>query len=167
MSQEASLLGTDEKHVCLNSLKVSWAQAQIEAPMHAVARYDDVAKLLITIGGFVLAVLAGAYSAMLKDLQGVDLSQAKSASRWILISMLVFFVSAAAVCYRQPKMWVKQIIRAENDDALENSIDRWCDNINGVVLTKKILLIIATVAFVISFLVMMWLLMTLLGLPRP
>ena len=49
---------SNNSEVCLDTFKRHWAEAQIDGPMQTVARYDDVAKLLITIGGFTLAALA-------------------------------------------------------------------------------------------------------------
>jgi len=106
--------------VCSNSFKRHWAEAQIDGPMEAIARYDDIAKLLITIGGFLLAVLAAGYSVMLKDLRGaIDLVNARNRSQWIFGSMLIFFVSAAAVCFPQPKMRAGEILKAETDEDLK------------------------------------------------
>jgi hypothetical protein len=151
--------------VCSNSFKHHWAEAQIDGPMQAIAHYDDVAKLLITIGGFLLAVLAASYSVMLKDLRGaIDLVHARNTSKWIFGSMLVFFVSAAAVCFPQPKMRAGEILRAENDEDLKCHINNWCTNIFRVLVIKKVLLGIATLSFIISFLVLMSLLLSLFDL---
>lgn len=59
-------LSTNGAQICLRSLKAHWAEAQIDGPLQTIARYDDVAKLLITIGGFLLAVLAAGYSQMFR-----------------------------------------------------------------------------------------------------
>ncbi len=56
---------TNTNQVCSNSFRKHWAEAQIDGPMHEVIRYDDVAKLLITIGGFVLVPRAGVEPARL------------------------------------------------------------------------------------------------------
>ena len=104
MVEENERLANDENQVCLRSFKTHWAEAQIDGPMQAVGRYDDLAKLLITIGGFVLAMIAGGYSAMLKASgDAINKSHAMSTTVIILGSMLAFFVSAAMVCVWQPK----------------------------------------------------------------
>lgn len=80
--------------------------------MHIVARYD-CGKLLITIGGFLLRVMANSYSAMLRDRTLIDLAQAKSKSQAVFFVMLVFFLSAALVCSWQPKMGAAKILAAQ------------------------------------------------------
>ena len=156
---------TNESHqACLNSFKQHWAESQIDGPMAAIARYDDVAKLLITIGGFLLAVLAGGYSVMVRDLRPyMNVTQTMSQSKMIFVAMLIFFISAAAVCFPQPKMRAREIIKFRKDEDLEPHIDAWCKNVNRVILVKKMLLGSATISFIVSFLAMMQLLLGLLN----
>jgi hypothetical protein len=169
-AKEGKLMGTDdakvepvENQVCLSSFKAHWAKAQIDGPMQSIARYDDVAKLLITIGGFVLAVLANSYSVMLGDLRGkIDALQARSTSKLVFGGILIFFVSAAAVCIFQPKMRAREILQTGGDEVLKCHIEDWCTNIGRIILIKKLLLGIATVSFIVSFLVLMSLLLSLL-----
>lgn len=149
-----------DNQVCLNSFKKHWAEAQIDGPMHTVARYDDVAKLLITIGGFLLAVLANGYSAMLKDRATIDTGTVKARSTWVFGLMLLFFVSAAAVCYFQPKMRAWQILILKDDQELTCHIKSWCKNLRVIIIIKKALLSIAMLSFIASFLVMMSLLLS-------
>jgi hypothetical protein len=145
--------------ICLNSFKQHWAESQIDGPMQTIARYDDVAKLLITIGGFLLAVLAGGYSVMVRDLRPLmNVPQTTSQSRMIFVAMLVFFISAAAVCFPQPKMRAAEIMKLRKDADLEAIIHKWCTNLGRVILVKKMLLGSATVSFIFSFLAMMILL---------
>jgi hypothetical protein len=159
MGEENQRLTNDENHLCLRSFKTHWAEAQIDGPMQAVARYDDLAKLLITIGGFVLALIAGGYSTMLKGSgDAMNKSHAMSTTVMILGSMLAFFLSAAMVCVWQPKPRALQIMDAKDDEALTREIKEWCGNIGRVILWKKICLGFTTFFFVLSFLVMMWLL---------
>lgn len=149
--------------VCLSSFKAHWAQAQIDGPMQTIARYDDVAKLLITIGGFLLAVLAAGYSVMIRDLRGkINVDQARTISTIVFVSMLVFFLSAAAVCFPQPQIRASKILELENDDALNSEIADWCENLRKVILKKRIFLGVSTFSFIISFLVMMLLMLSLM-----
>ena len=135
--------------------------------MQTVARYDDVAKLLITIGGFLLAVLAGGYSVIVRDLRPfMNVDQTTRQSRMIFVAMLIFFISAAAVCFFQPKMLAKEIINLRKDEDLEEHITDWCTNLGRVILVKKVLLASATFSFIITFLVMMNLLLGLLSIPQ-
>ena len=149
---------SNDQEVCLTTFKKHWAQSQIDGPMQTVARYDDVAKLLITIGGFALAVLAG----MVREMAGpAGTPAARTASATAFGLMLVFFVSAAATCYFPPKMWAQQILECPNDAALATYMKQWCENIDRVVRWKKWLLAVATAFFILSFLVMMSLLLRL------
>jgi hypothetical protein len=148
--------------ICLNSFKKHWAEAQIDGPMHTIARYDDVAKLLITIGGFLLAVLANGYSAMLRDRSVIDMARAKRWSGLVFGLMLIFFFSAAAVCFPQPKMRAWEIMELKDDRDLRYHIEDWCNDLRSVIRMKKSLLAVSTLSFISSFLVMMLLLLSLL-----
>ena len=136
--------------------------------MQAIARYDDVAKLLITIGGFLLAVLAAGYSTMLKDLrESISVPLTTKISVAIFASMLMFFTCAAAVCFPQPKMLALRILLNEgneDNEDLKTVMKVWCENIDKVILIKRILLFLATYFFILSFLVMSFFLLNLLGM---
>jgi hypothetical protein len=112
--------------VCLNSFKRHWAQTQIDGPMQTIARYDDVAKLLITIGGFLLAVLAGGYSVMVKDLRPfMNVATARIESPVIFIAMLIFFAATAGVCLFQPKMRASSVLAIRTEQELNAQISDW------------------------------------------
>ena len=165
MPQENEIPEAPNNQVCLNSFREHWAKSQIDAPMQAIARYDDVAKLLITIGGFLLAVLAAGYSVMLRDLRPyMNVPHAKNTSEVVFIAMLVFFVCAAAVCFPQPKMRAAEIMTLQGDEDLKEHITDWCKSLSRVIVIKKVLLLLATLSFITSFLVMMLLLLQLLSL---
>ena len=145
--------------VCLNTFKQHWAEAQIDGPMHIVARYDDVAKLLITIGGFLLGVMASSYSTMLRDRSMIDMAQAKAKANPVFYLMLIFFLASASVCFYQPKMRAWEILTIGNDKDLEEHMRLWCTNLRRTVLWKRVCLGIATLAFIASFLTMISLLL--------
>jgi hypothetical protein len=152
--------------ICLDSFKQHWAQTQLDGPMQTIARYDDVAKLLITIGGFLLAVLAGSYSMMVKDLRPyMNVATARRESAVIFFSMLLFFVATAGVCLFQPKMRASLILGIKTEVELDGQIDDWCKNVARIIHWKKALLITSTTSFIISFLVMMFMLLGLLTIP--
>ena len=134
--------------VCLNSFKKHWAEAQIDGPMQTIARYDDVAKLLITIGGFLIAVLANGYSAMLRDRATIDTTRVKATSYWVFGLMLLFFVAAALVCYFQPRMRAFEIMNRRDDEDLTEEIKGWCANLRRVLIVKRSLLYLAIISFV-------------------
>ena len=149
----------NQTEVCLRTFKKHWAEAQIDGPSQTVARYDDVAKLLITIGGFVLAVLA----AMLREIPGaMTTSRTRIASAFVFGFMAAFFVCAALTCYRTPGMWAQQILDCPNDQALESYMKDWCHDMKQVIRTKTRLLKFATASFIISFLLMILMLLRLL-----
>jgi hypothetical protein len=149
---------SNNNEVCLGTFKRHWAEAQIDGPMQTVARYDDVAKLLITIGGFALAVLAG----MLRELPGLmSMPSIRAALGVAFGSMLLFFVFAAMTCYWSPKMWAQEILEGANDEGLQTHMKAWCEDIGVVIKRKKLLIAFATIFFILSFLVMMSLLLRL------
>lgn len=129
--------------------------------MQTIARYDDVAKLLITIGGFLLAVLANGYSAMLRDRATIDTTTIKTRSYWVFGLMLLFFVAAALVCYFQPKMRAFEIMKRRDDEDLTQEITGWCTNLQRVLIVKRLLLCLAMISFIGSFVLLMSLLLSL------
>jgi hypothetical protein len=162
MTIENGMTNAPGPQICLASFKKHWAEAQIDGPAQAIARYDDVAKLLITIGGFVLATMAGGYSAVIKSTpEATNLAYPKRMSPWILFFMFLFFLSAALTCFWQPKIRALKILEAEDDDALKCEIKDWCTNMGRILNWKKACLISATIFFVVSFLLMMWVLLNL------
>ncbi|HEX3143748.1 MAG TPA: hypothetical protein VHQ64_07240, partial [Pyrinomonadaceae bacterium] len=111
--------------LCLTTFKKHWSEAQIDSPMQTAARYDDVAKLLITIGGFALAALG----AMVREVLPVMTATTRTISGVAFGSMLFFFTFAALTCYWSPKMWAEKILECPNDAALEACMKEWCVNI--------------------------------------
>ena len=61
-------LPPEKNQQCLNSIIEHWAESRIDGPMEALARYDDAAKYMITIGGFLQTALIAVYTAL--DKQG-------------------------------------------------------------------------------------------------
>lgn len=102
-------LDQPQNQACIRSFKTEWAQAQIDGPMQYISRFDDVAKLLITIGGFVLAVLAGGYSVLLKDLRGqINVAEAKTISISVFAFMLLFFSPRPLSAFSNPTLLLKK-----------------------------------------------------------
>lgn len=159
-----------ETQICFNSFIEHWAKARIDGPMQAIARYDDVAKLLITIGGFLQTVLVAIYSFMVKELYAsntpVNVFWMKTVSVVIFLSLLLFFICAAAVCFPQPSIQAKEILKYKGNEDLTEDIERWCKNINHTINIKRRLLISATFFFIMSFLVMIALLLDLLNIRK-
>jgi hypothetical protein len=159
MDNSEPAVQSPQEQLCLSTFMTHWAKAQLDGPMQIVARYDDVAKLLITIGGFLLGVMASSYSAMLRDRSVIDMEQARGKSQAIFIVMLIFFLSAALVCFWQPKTRAAEILKSRNDKDIEQYIHLWCENLRRTILWKRAFLGIATFAFIASFLLMISLLL--------
>ena len=153
MSETIEMPNLDNDRVCLNSFRKHWAEAQIDGPMHTVARYDDVSKLLITIGGFVL----GAMATMLRERQDYPMFLVVA----VFVFITLFFLFAVLVCYFQPKMIAKDILRVADDAGLSHHIDGWCDDLHRVIARKRALLYLTMFCFVASFLTIMSLLLRL------
>jgi hypothetical protein len=134
----------NQNQVCLHSFKTHWAEAQIDGPMQMVARFDDVSKLLITIGGFVLGGLA----TMLREAHLTKTGPIIA----ILLLISLFFLFAVLVCYYQPAMRAKEILTARNDNDLEGLIGSWCDDLQRVIRKKRVLLYASVACFVLSIL---------------
>jgi hypothetical protein len=144
MNNTTQIADLGEDKVCLNSFRKHWAEAQIDGPMQTVARFDDVSKLLITIGGFVLGTMA----TMLRERQDYPLLLV--GGMFCLVAL--FFVFAVLVCYFQPKMIAKDILRVEDDAGLSRQIDDWCGDLQRVIARKRAFLYLTMVCFVASFL---------------
>jgi hypothetical protein len=158
---------TNSNKQCLTSFKKHWAEAQIDGPMQEIARYDDVAKLLVTIGGFLLTVLAAGYSIMLKDIHAsINVPLTTIISGVILFSMLMFFVCAAGVCYPHPERMAGKILNSTGDKDLTDCMTAWCASIDKVISRKRLLLGLAIFFFILSFLVVSFLLLNLLSLTQ-
>lgn len=160
MSQNLEDHGSD--HICSNSFKKHWAEAQIDSPMHEVIRYDDVAKLMITIGGFVLATMGATFAEILKERGRASLLEIKPWLAVLFGLMLFFFFCSAAVCFPQPKLLARQIIESKDDADLTNQIEDWCDDLLRILSAKRLLLFISTFSFIAAFLLMSWLLIRLI-----
>ncbi len=145
---------TEEDQVCRAALLKHWTEAQIDVPVQTLSRYDDVAKLLITIGGFVLGVLA----AMLKET--ARLEPYKLAM--IMVPICSFLVCSVLVCFRQPKIRTGDILKQSDDNLLKPNgvIEQWCKDVDGVRKWKRGLLIAATILFALSFVIIMGILLT-------
>lgn len=151
---------TDRTGTCLRSLRTHWAQAQIDGPMQTIARYDEAAKILITIGGFVLGGLAAIYSEMIKNSPGLlqrPLMKPVSILILILISMFFFFTGWA--CFPQPKSMAGRILALKGDEDLNCEVRSWCDDVDEVIGKKTLRLRCATLFFALSFLVMVFFLL--------
>ncbi len=144
-----------ENQQCLKALYEHWAKARLDWPMQAVARYDDVAKLLITIGGFLQTVLAAVYALMLKEPNAfVNTSQMRTIIVLVFFFLIAFYFSAAMVCVPQPKMQAEKLFNIKRGESLETAIREWCNDIDRIIKIKKGLLVAATGFFIISSLLM-------------
>lgn len=141
----------NENQVCIRSFKTHWAEAQIDSPMQMVARFDDISKLLITIGGFVL----GALATMLREVHHNRVAPVLA----VLFFIFLFFLFAILVCYFQPAMRAKEILKAKDDADLLLYIDEWCDDLQIVIKRKRMLLYASVACFVLSILTIMGLLL--------
>lgn len=154
---------TSEKNLqCFNSLIEHWAEARIDGPMQALARYDDAAKHLITIGGFLQGGLIAVYSVLEK--QG-RLFQ----SRWQIgvvvafeLSLIGFISLAALACSLQPEMQAKKISsllknalrQCLTEADLTGEVEAWCWDIESKIKGKTRLMLAAKVLYVLSIVVM-------------
>ena len=103
--------GDSVSAACYASIVEHWAKARIEGPMQVVARYDESAKQLVTLGGLFPAILVAAYSALTQPAQ-VPLDEAlRQPSTALFGAFLVFFLAFVAclimACRRQMKVSIK------------------------------------------------------------
>jgi hypothetical protein len=149
---------------CITAFLEHWGKARIDGPMLAIARYDDAAKLLITIGGLLQAVLAVGYSFMLNYMNpSMNTGLLKGISIGVFISLLISFSFAGAVCWPQPKMLAAKVLLDDNPEHLMQRVDDWCKDITNIMKVKRRLIHTAVIFFLISSLAMIGLLLNLFG----
>jgi len=150
-----------ENRQCLQSIIEHWVEARIDGPMQAMARYDDAAKLLITIGGFLQAGLVAVYSA-------IGRREHLFTSRWQIagvvsfeISLIGFLTLAAWACSLQPEMRSKQISnllmnalrQCLSEKDLVGEVKSWCEDIESKVERKETLMLGAKILYIFCILI--------------
>lgn len=152
----------DKNQQCLNSIIEHWAEARLDGPMQALARYDDAAKHLITIGGFLQGGLIAIYSVL-------DKEGRLFANRWQILFVisfelcLVVFMSLAAwACSLQPEMQAKGISdlltkalkQCLTETDLTEKVSGWCMDVENKIRRKKRLMLFAKIFYILSILTM-------------
>jgi hypothetical protein len=162
-------LSPAENKQCFNTLMEHWAKARIDGPMQAVARFDDAAKQLVTIGGLMQGLLVAAYSLM--DKQPGILTQPRGLQPvlvWSFLAFLIlFFVCAAGVCWSQPKMdaveihdfLLKTLTQCFTEEDLSGIVGSWCIDIDKIRKRKRRWLTGASIFFMLSSVMMVVLLL--------
>jgi hypothetical protein len=155
-------LTPERNQQCFDSLIEHWAEARIDGPMQALARYDDAAKYLITIGGFLQGGLFAVYSVL--DKQGRLLG-----NRWQIAFVILFefslvgFISLAAwACSLQPEMHAKGISnlltqalrQCISETDLTKEVKSWCVDVENKIRRKKGLMLAAKILYILSILTM-------------
>ena len=153
---------------CFHALIEHWAKARIDGPMQAVARYDDAAKQLVTIGGLMQGVLVAAYSLMGRQPGAAP----TSALQLVLVlsfltALILFFVCAAGVCWTQPKMESREIYQflmktltgCFNETDIRDLVKGWCVDIDTIRRVKRRWMMWASGSFILSSVLMMALLL--------
>jgi hypothetical protein len=99
----------DKNQQCLESIIEHWVDARIDAPVQIIAKYDEAAKQLITVGGFLQGGLVVVYSTLLRE-------QHIAKSGWQMFGIAVFgllllgfLLIAAWVCVQQPAIEARPI----------------------------------------------------------
>lgn len=169
LTVENKPLDPAENKQCFKALIEHWAKARIDGPMEAVARYDDAAKQLVTIGSLMQGLLVVAYSLMGKQPGSVvQLGGWQPIFIWAFLAFLIlFFTCAAGVCWTQPKMNAVEIDRflintltgcfSETD--LSGMIRSWCKDIDKIRKWKKRWLTGASIFFMLCSVMMVVLLL--------
>lgn len=150
-----------QSRLSLNSFVEHWAKAQIDVPTQTVTRYDEVAKLLITVGGFLQAIFVAVYTSLVEK-QNVPVSTWQAMMlRISFCSLTGFFFCAVLVCVWQPMRQAQDILKLQPDADVTPLVKKWCKNIGRVIIWKKFWLILAAIFYSISFLIMIYLLLPL------
>jgi hypothetical protein len=143
---------------CFTAIIEHWVDARIDGPMQVLARYDDAAKQLITIGG----VVQGGFIAICAVLGKHPTFQLKAPQilgaivfELLLLASLSF---AAWACSLQPEMQAENIAKllrkalkvdlSEND--LVDEVTDWCKDLEGKIELKKRWMLASKITFILS-----------------
>lgn len=158
-------------HTCYSAIVDNWAKARIDGPMKVIERYDDTAKILVTLGGFSPALLAALYGI----LSPKEATPGISLSGWVITFLIIslfcfggFFFSVIMACRRQVMMVTKDetpecslpnLIEqaattglSAND--MKNAVGEWCKEIDGLIKYKHNYVQAASIFLVISLLML-------------
>lgn len=131
-----------------------WSKSRIDSAVSAIARYDEAAKQLITLGG----ILQGVYFAVFAfGKLNENLSVLWSLPLFIPV-VLVIFCAAQCVCRFHLRMEAMSaynlMLRGRKEgldiDELSNAMDNWCQHIDSVAEGKRRWLHAANSLFVLA-----------------
>lgn len=117
-----------------NALVEHWAKARIDIPMQVVARFDDAAKQLITLGSLLQGLYIAAFT--FGDLK----HQIPVWLLWLLFIPLIalIFCAAQAICIvplKKEAFDTYNLFRSNSglsDETLTSAVDSWCQTIDGI-----------------------------------
>lgn len=151
------ILSPEKSQRCLTSIIEHWVEARIDGPMQALARYDDAAKQLITIGGFLQGGLIAVYSALGRQ-QGLLMNKWQIAGLLVFEGSLIGFLSFAAwACSLQPEMQAKRVSallkqaleQCISETYLINEVEAWCWDVESKVKSKELRMAVAKTLFIL------------------
>jgi len=155
-------LPPEKNQQCLNSIIEHWAESRIDGPMEALARYDDAAKYMITIGGFLQTALIAVYTAL--DKQGLLFHNKWQIALVVIfeLSLVGFVTLSALACSVQPEMGAKNISslliqalkQCLSETELVNQVVGWCREIETKINRKERLMKGAKALYVLSIISM-------------
>jgi hypothetical protein len=139
---------------CFEAILEHWARARIDTPLLVVARFDDAAKQLITIGGTLQALFIAVFALS---------NAAPRIPPWgilIIVPLLLTFIFCAArvICTLPPEMEAMgayALFKKIGDSGvseveLKAAVDKWCIGIENLARTKHKWLFAANVLFILS-----------------
>jgi hypothetical protein len=141
----------DSKQVFDNLIEY-WASTRIDVPMQLLAKFDNAAKRLVTLGTIWQGVYLAAFN--FGDLR-------QSNSRWYLVVAFLFLIglivcSALAICVPPPKAGAFDTYLlfdrqgGPSDKDLTCAVKRWCHDIDAIATKKHRLLVAAKVFFLLN-----------------
>lgn len=162
-------ISPEKNEQCFDAFIEHWAKARIDGPMQAIARYDDAAKQLVTVGGLMQALLVAAYSSMSQQPGAASMvvEGQMAALASFFFFLLLFFVCVVGVCWTQPKMdayevsslLVNAVDQCIKKKDLVSMVKNWCEDIDGIRRRKKWWMAGASGSFIFCSLLMTYLLL--------
>src|SRR5215213_4520283 len=146
---------------CFETILEHWAKARIDTPLQILARFDEAAKQLITIGGTLQGLLIAVFA--FTTLQ----PRLSREAIFLVVFLLVAFIFCAArvICTLPPRMEAMGAYKlfrniaepGASDAELTDAIHKWCVDVENLAKKKHRWLTAANVLFIISFAVTLFL----------
>lgn len=138
-----------------------WAKARIDGPLDMIARFDEAAKQLISVGGIIQAAYVAGFA--FGNLKG-------ALPNWAVFLLfgpliLMIFCAARVICLLPKKLEAfttyelfKNMRFGIPDAEIDSAMKNWCLGVDSLAKKKRRWLHAANLSFVSAFVATLWIL---------